>query len=194
MNKNIITLPTKCLRGLLAVVLCLITTVTAVTAEESGDINRGAKAWANTCARCHNIRSASEFRDDLWQPIVNHMRIRAGIPGSMARDILAYLQASNYAAPAPGTSVAVTGLSGQEIYSGTCIVCHGANGKGALPGVPKLSDRLSQSSDDVLLHRIMNGYQSPGSNMPMPARGGNPGLTDDDVKKVLSFMKSNFGQ
>lgn len=180
--------------GLLLITLCLLVPVTSVMAEEAGDVNRGAKAWANTCSRCHNMRNASEFRDDLWQPIVNHMRIRAGIPGSMARDILAYLQSSNYAAPASRTSVAVTGLSGQAVYSGTCVVCHGADGKGALPGVPKLSDRLSQSSDDVLLHRIKNGFQSSGSTMAMPARGGNPGLTDDDVKKVLSFIKSNFGQ
>lgn len=194
MNKNIITLLAKCHRGLLAVILCLIAPVTTVSAEDSGDAIRGAKAWANTCARCHNIRYASEFRDDLWQPIVNHMRIRAGIPGSMARDIRAYLQSSNYAAPAPSISVAVTGLSGQEVYSGTCIVCHGADGKGALPGVPKLSDRLSQSSDDVLLHRIMNGYQSQGSTMAMPPRGGNINLSDADVKRVLSHIRKQFGK
>jgi len=45
--------------------------------------------------RCHNARDPQEFRDDLWKPIVTHMRVRAGLTGQEARDILAFLQASN---------------------------------------------------------------------------------------------------
>ncbi len=56
---------------------------------------RGAKAWAENCARCHNMRDPKEFRDDLWRPIVYHMRVRAGLTGQETRDILLFLQASN---------------------------------------------------------------------------------------------------
>lgn len=56
---------------------------------------RGARAWADNCGRCHNIRDARELRDDQWAVSVAHMRIRAGLTGQDARDILKFLQESN---------------------------------------------------------------------------------------------------
>lgn len=60
-----------------------------------GDAARGARAWAQNCMRCHNARDPKEFRDDLWKPIVYHMRVRAGLTGQDTRDILKYIQESN---------------------------------------------------------------------------------------------------
>ncbi|WP_417461207.1 cytochrome c [Kordiimonas sp.] len=56
---------------------------------------RGAKAWAANCARCHNMKSAQDNSDEEWHVDVTHMRVRANIPGDVARDIKAFLQASN---------------------------------------------------------------------------------------------------
>ena len=60
-----------------------------------GDFSRGAQAWVENCGRCHNVRDPREFRDDLWRPIVYHMRIRGGLTGQETRDILKFLQESN---------------------------------------------------------------------------------------------------
>jgi len=62
---------------------------------EKGDTVKGAKAWGDNCMRCHNLRDASELRDDQWITTVTHMRVRAGLTGQEARDILAFLQAGN---------------------------------------------------------------------------------------------------
>lgn len=56
---------------------------------------KGAKAWAENCSRCHNMRDPKELRDDQWKPVVSHMRVRAGLTGAQARDILQFLQGSN---------------------------------------------------------------------------------------------------
>lgn len=56
---------------------------------------RGAKAWADNCGRCHNIRNPKEFSDKNWSLIVKHMRVRANISGDTAKDIEAFLKASN---------------------------------------------------------------------------------------------------
>ncbi len=174
-------------------------------AREKPDINRGAKAWANTCSRCHNMRQPNEFRDDIWEPIVYHMRLRAGIPGDMARDIMAFLQSGNFSArkiaakteasavesPA-STSGTAAAQSGKAIFNSTCIACHGADGKGTIPGVPNLQTRLSQP-DALLLQHIKDGFQSPGSVMVMPPRGGNPDLSDAELKNVLKYMHEQFG-
>ena len=61
----------------------------------AGDPARGAKVWADNCSRCHNMRDPREFTDGQWQVIVTHMRLRGGLTGQDARDILAFLQASN---------------------------------------------------------------------------------------------------
>lgn len=74
----------------------------ATAAESNGQTQsdpmqfaRGAKAWADTCARCHNMRDARSLRDDQWRAAVAHMRVRAGLTGKESADILAFLQGSN---------------------------------------------------------------------------------------------------
>ena len=69
-----------------------------IAADQKPDpatIARGAKSWAENCARCHNPRDPKDFRDDQWKVIMTHMRIRAGLTGDEANDILTFLQSSN---------------------------------------------------------------------------------------------------
>ena len=65
------------------------------SSKTEGDFIKGALAWANNCTRCHNPRDARELRDDQWVVVVSHMRVRAGLTGQEARDILKFLQESN---------------------------------------------------------------------------------------------------
>ncbi len=55
---------------------------------------RGAQAWANHCSRCHNLRSPSELNAELWDVSVQHMRVRANLPGNVADDIKLFLMSS----------------------------------------------------------------------------------------------------
>lgn len=91
-------------------------------------------------------------------------------------------------------AVSLAEPSGKEIYQGTCAACHGADGKGALPGVPDMTSAKTplKNSDAVMMRRIRDGYQGPGSPMAMPASGGNPSLTDADLKAVLMYMHTSF--
>lgn len=76
----------------------LLTISTSIVAGEypvEGDLAKGAKAWADNCNRCHNIRQANELRDDQWITTMFHMRVRAGLTGQETRDILTFLQQSN---------------------------------------------------------------------------------------------------
>lgn len=56
---------------------------------------RGAQAWANNCARCHNMRDPKEYRDEQWRAIVAHMQVRAALTTQDSKDILRFLQESN---------------------------------------------------------------------------------------------------
>jgi len=64
-------------------------------APDPAQIARGAKAWPYVCNRCHVLRDPKEINDEDWTVSVTHMRIRANIPGQLARDIAAFLRASN---------------------------------------------------------------------------------------------------
>ena len=93
-----------------------------------------------------------------------------------------------------GTSQVASAADGKALYEATCIACHGPKAKGAIPGVPDLAKggRLSQP-DAVLTAHIMDGFQSKGSPMAMPAKGGNPKLTAGDVKALLTYMRTLTG-
>ncbi len=165
-----------------------------------GDAAKGAKAWADNCVRCHNIREGKELRDDQWITTMFHMRVRAGLTGQDTRDIMSFLQASNnntpskFVRPSALKTSAASSLTGKEIYTQTCIACHGADGTGVVPGAPNLTDKSGRLSktDEHLMNSLTNGMQSEGSPMAMPAKGGNSALTQGDLKNVLEYLRKTF--
>ena len=52
----------------------------------------GVELWTIHCNRCHTYRGSNEFTAAHWENIVMHMRVRANIPASQAREILKFLQ------------------------------------------------------------------------------------------------------
>lgn len=83
---------------------------------------------------------------------------------------------------------------GAEIYEGTCVACHGENGKGEIPGVPDFTSAKGPlaKTDAVLLDHIINGFESPGSDMAMPELGGDEDLTEQDIKNVIAYLRAAF--
>lgn len=183
------------------IALSLPSLALAVHNQGVGDFMQGAKTWANNCSRCHNIRDPQDMSDAQWTTTAFHMRIRAGLTGQQTRDVLTFLQESNKLSTAEPAVKAETAsstdsvFSGSDIYKQTCIACHGANGKSAVPGAPDFTrpeGSLSQS-DEVLMQHIIEGFQSPGSPMAMPPKGGNATLTTSDIQAVLGYIRENFG-
>ena len=85
---------------------------------------------------------------------------------------------------------------GQDVYQKACVACHGANGKGILPGIPDLTRKggVLAKPDDVLLNHVTEGFKSPGSPMPMPPKGGNPSLTEAQLRAALQYAKRAFAK
>ena len=84
---------------------------------------------------------------------------------------------------------------GKAIYEAHCSSCHGENGKGLLPGIPDFTKKggVLSESDALLVQRITDGYQSPGSPMAMPPKGGDSALTEQEIKDVVSYLQRAFG-
>jgi len=95
---------------------------------------------------------------------------------------------------APATVLA-DAAEGKDIYSLTCVACHGANGKGMIPGVSDLTatDGPLAKSDDELAKSISEGLSTPGAALTMPAKGGNPSLNADDILLLIAYLRSEFG-
>lgn len=90
------------------------------------------------------------------------------------------------AAPAPAAAAAPVDpklAAGKEIYDASCAMCHNSDAMGA----PKPGDkaawepRLAKGMDTVMKNTI-EGFNT------MPARGGNPSLTDDQLKSAVEYM------
>jgi len=86
----------------------------------------------------------------------------------------------NAAAPPPSRN-------GQQVYQATCVACHDAG----IAGAPKVGDKSQWAKHiakgrDTLYASAVNGVQ--GSTGAMPAKGGNPGLSDAEVRAAVDYM------
>lgn len=85
---------------------------------------------------------------------------------------------------------------GQQLYNGLCIACHGANAEG-VTGLGKNlneSEFFTGSTDEELVAFIAEGRPASDSanttGVDMPARGGNPNLTDEDLAAVVAYLRT----
>ena len=94
---------------------------------------------------------------------------------------------SDEAASVEVTPVAPTAVDGEQIYNAGCVACHGAG----IAGAPRVgdsgawADRIGAGLDTLVAHAI-NGFQ--GSQGMMPAKGGNPSLSDEEVEAAVEYM------
>lgn len=111
--------------------------------------------------------------------------VYAGATGAAAQ-----ADAMKAAAAAATAQVAYGGtMDGSKIFGNLCTGCH-TSGAG---GAPKLEAagigaRLAAQGIDMLIKNAISGYT--GSVGVMPAKGGNPALSDDQVKATVEWMAS----
>lgn len=112
--------------------------------------------------------------------------VYAGATGAAAQ-----AAAAAAAEAAAASQVAYGGtLDGQVIYQNLCGGCH-ANGVAGAPTLARgeWTGRLAQGMDTVYRHAI-EGYQ--GEAGIMPAKGGNPALSDEQVIATVDWMVENL--
>lgn len=117
----------------------------------------------------------------------------AGKVEAPAKSAAVVAKSEEPAKPAPAAEVAAkptasAGKGGEEVVKAVCSVCHGA---GVL-GSPKIGDQA------VWAPRIAQGYETLVQNAikgirMMPAKGGNPALTDAEVAGAVAYMANQSG-
>ena len=116
----------------------------------------------------------------------------AGAVFAGATGAAAQAAAGAAAAEAAKGQVAYGGtLDGSVIFGNLCTGCHTA-GVAKAPKLEKAawSARIAQGVETLHGHAI-NGYNGPDGGV-MPARGGNPSLTDEQVKATVDWMLSQL--
>ena len=121
----------------------------------------------------------------LQQRIASAGAVYAGTTGAAAQ------AAAQAAALAKASSQSAYGGStdGKTIFDNLCTACH-TTGVGKAPTLDHShwDARIAQGKDTLYKHAI-EGYTGPDGGI-MPAKGGNPSLSDDQVKAAVDFLVS----
>ncbi|MEO8392505.1 MAG: c-type cytochrome [Chloroflexota bacterium] len=85
---------------------------------------------------------------------------------------------------------------GQTVFQSVCFACHGIDAR----GIPGLGKNLVESqfvhglTDEELLLVVIKGRDTSDilntTGVAMPPRGGNPSLTDDQLRAVIAYVRS----
>lgn len=121
--------------------------------------------------------------DQRMQPVA---AVYAGETGAAAM-----AAAAETARSAAASQVAYGGtLDGATIFTNLCSACH-VSGAGGSPKLEKAlwAPRVAQGTD-VLVQHAVSGFQ--GGAGVMPAKGGNPALTDEQVRATVTWMIANL--
>jgi len=109
-------------------------------------------------------------------------------PAKAVEPAKAAAKGADLVAAAAASAPVAAGKSGEDVYKAVCSMCHAAG----LMNAPKFGDkaqwepRVKQGYDTLVSHAI-NGVRT------MPAKGGNPGLSDAEVAAAVKHMANAAG-
>jgi len=95
----------------------------------------------------------------------------------------------------PAAQSAGDPVKGKELYA-ACAGCHGPNGEGVenLGKSWQGSTFIQGTTDDEMLAFIKQGRPigdpENTTGVDMPPKGGNPALSDDDIRDIIAFMRT----
>ena len=120
--------------------------------------------------------------EEVSKRIAPVAKLRVGDPSQQ----IAAASTGAASAPTPTSPPATADagpVSGETVYQQACAACHIAGAAGA----PKFGDKDAWSArlalgDDALYASVINGKGA------MPARAGNPTLTDEQLKAAVNYM------
>ncbi|QEY26940.1 c-type cytochrome [Neisseria zalophi] len=157
-------------------------------------IAKGLDALFNNALNGFNAMPAkggqADLTDDELKRAIAHMANQSG--GSLVAP-----EVNADASGAEDTAVAspVTEADGQKVFESICMACHAADS--AIPLSPKITHndewapRIKQGKEVLFKHAI-EGFNGPDGGV-MPAKGGNLGLSDDEVKAAVTYMVNQSG-
>lgn len=143
---------------------------------------------------------AADLTDDELKRAIVYMANQSGgnleEPAVGAAADAAASDASGAASDAAAAPVAAAGgADGKKVFDGLCMACHSATS--AIPFAPKITHkddwtaRIKQGKETLFKHAI-EGYTGPDGGL-MPPKGGNAGLSDDEVKAAVTYMVNESG-
>ncbi|MGA8262501.1 MAG: c-type cytochrome [Arenicellales bacterium] len=88
---------------------------------------------------------------------------------------------------APAAGQQTQAVSGEAVYKGTCIACHGTGAAGApvFGNAQAWAPHIAKGIETLYQHAL-HGFQ--GKSGVMPPKGGNSSLTDAQVKAGVDYM------
>lgn len=117
--------------------------------------------------------------------------LAAGCPGPQAP-----AQASTVKKEPIRTQPKQTGPSGADLYKSSCAACHGPDAR----GIPNLGKDLVDSefcksqTDDQMIEFLKKGRAADDpantTKVAMPPKGGNPALKDDDLRAIVTYLRT----
>ena len=83
-------------------------------------------------------------------------------------------------------------LTGEQVFQALCKTCH----EPGIAGAPKVGDKAAWAASikkgyETLVQHAINGFQEAGK--VMPAKGGNPDLTDVEVQRAVVYIANRSG-
>jgi len=100
-------------------------------------------------------------------------------------------------APKPAdTTMKGDAVAGKKLYDTACIACHGPDAVG-VQGLGKswvTSTFIKSQTDAQILEFVKKGRPTSDpantTGVDMPAKGGNPALTDQDLTNIIAYMRT----
>ncbi|HLH68194.1 MAG TPA: cytochrome c [Candidatus Dormibacteraeota bacterium] len=118
--------------------------------------------------------------------------IALGVPALLLSWTLVAVSAQG-ASPGPSGALPGDPARGAQLFSSSgCTSCHGASLEGGvgprLNPIVTLPDTKTPLDPNYLINTITHGKSGVGGYGTMPAKGGNPSLTDQDIRDIAAYI------